>query len=72
MWMRTFIANLEAQVKNSGKYNIPEEMDESYIIIKTGWDIFQVRATPRHIINKLKIHWHLENLQREYSERQAK
>lgn len=69
---RTFKTSLEAQVSHGGTYKIPEEMDESYIILKTGWTIFEVRATPVHIIEKLRLHWHLENMQRDYNERQAK
>lgn len=64
--MRTFVAKLETQVQQKGTYKIPAEMDETYIILKTNWTIWDVRATPAHIIEKLKIHWHLENLQQEY------
>lgn len=61
--MMTFISNLETQVKHKdGEYKIPPEMDESYIILKTGWNIFEVRACPAHIIDKLRLHWHLETL----------
>ena len=70
--MRSFKADLETQVQHSGSYKIPEEMDESYIITKTGWTIWEVRATPQHIINKLMMHWHLDNEQQKYIERKNK
>jgi hypothetical protein len=70
--MKTFVANLEAQVQQKGTYKIPDELNEAYILYRTGWSFDQLRATPAHVIEELKFLWHLENMQRDYEQRQTK
>lgn len=70
--MIRFKIDLEAQVSHKGTYEVPTELNEAYILKRTGWTFAELRATPAHIVEKLSLLWHLENMQHEYSERQSK
>lgn len=65
--------NLEAKASAKGaKMKVPPEFMDSYIMDKTGWDIFTLRATPRHEIEKLLTWWHIVSLADEAENRKAK
>lgn len=70
--MRTFRIDLEAKADHNGEFEIPDELIDTHIMVKTGWDIFRVRATPQHEIDKLLFYWHLQAVAEKANERKNK
>lgn len=58
----------DAQTKTGekDKLTVPTELFEAYIIAKTGWDVFTLRATPQHVLEELLFYWHIENMNAEW------
>jgi hypothetical protein len=69
--MMSFKTDQEATAQQRGKAGkareIPEDLIESYIIDKTGWDILTIRATPVSVLNNLLLYYHLDTLYLEAS-----
>jgi len=69
----TFLLNLEAKAKVKGaKFRVPPEFMDVYIMDKTGWDEFTLRATPHHTIEKMLAWWHLVNIADEAESKKSK
>jgi hypothetical protein len=59
------------KAKSGKDYAIPDELDEAHIILKTGWTIWEVRNTPTHIIEELKLLWRAEYLSHKTARQKA-
>lgn len=58
--MTTFLLKLESKAKVKGaKLKVPPEFMDTYIMDKMQWDIFTLRATPKHELEKLLAWWHI-------------
>jgi hypothetical protein len=63
---------LEAQADHKGEFDIPAELLTAHIVVKTGWTVQQVRATPQHEIDNLLLYWHLQSIAEKAQERKSK
>lgn len=69
--MRSFKTRLEAEVDHYGKYTVPSELTEAFMLAEYGeWNIFTIRATPLWVMQRVFFCWHLKHMQSEYEKRQ--
>lgn len=65
--MTTFVGKMEAKIKHSKSFEIPEELEEAYFVAKgVSWRDY--RTMPLHLIEKCKAYWYLES----FAQRQEK
>jgi hypothetical protein len=59
----SFKTNLEAAAQADGQYPIPPELEEAYFY-KQGICVWPLgyRTMPDHLIEKIKLLWHLDNV----------
>lgn len=71
--MRTFKEKIEAIAQNKGsKMKLPPELSDAYVMDKTGWNIFIIRATPPPVLERLMFYWHIQDMAAKADERIAK
>lgn len=64
--MRSFRAARETEAQTGKKIEIGDELLEAHIIAQTGWTVFELRATPQHVLDELLYYWKLQSMQDEY------
>lgn len=54
--------DLEAYAQNKKAVKIPDVLMDVYIMHEMKWTIQELRTQPQHVIERLQLLWHLQNI----------